>query len=1180
MTPEEFTRKLPPLANSPASTKPPFVFKNLSVRVFPLRASLDALQQVCDSYLNFVPAEVGRFRAVVPYVYMSLLDYGQISEMVDSIGWFAQAEVYFGVPVEWYKLVNGKWVFHDWAVITPFIYVDDDFSAPLGRAVFGFPKTLASIVKTKSEWLQNAVGPVTVASVQTKVFPELYKGKSLEARVFLEIERAAPMSNLRIPPDPASPIAPWNIATNFAEAMAGFGRDAMRLAQFMRIFEPNPASSPAFPMEMMNRLGPALQPGGKGFTLNSLNLKQFRSADLPFHFCYQALTNGGMQVMAFNGGGLMGEERTILGDLSGGYTVKLSEYSSLPIAQTLGLEVERRWQGDGVKVAVLKPVMPFWISVNAKYLEGENLAWRTRDGIWYRGNGDVLSPSQKPVGPKDDSTLFNTSVASAVDDAVTGPFQFTGTTIRVLPLLAKRAKLQDFLDKTYINDQLLPGAVSKDRTTRKNFRLALWSRPPSQVNEGPPIGGDHAYVYVTATSFGGVTSKTNDVGDWAKYELSFLIPVKFECQSEGGKWEVQGVGLVPAYSFVDDSAAAVARTEVQGIPTLRANFKRPENVWLQEGEANFGSRQTVLRVDSEVFTAFHVGQQAVIEPILEISARDDGSTAGQWDSQVNPATWAELQRLELGTKNGAAVVNPEKYNLVRSLALEILGNRVPIALYTLKQFPDVADPGKACYQALVRVSRVFDEVFDCREIEETLRVCIHDFPSLSLVDKLGIVANTVGQGAGVTYEAHAIRPFYIRATVREELGEQLLSRSGDSEWQYSEHVFEGLLGNDGGDDFAVDRAALAIQDDGDPSHMNAALIEATQRRAGQGSIAKIAVREALVPVDPQMVIESVLSREWGNFDENARWRKGCEDVLKARELILSNQPGAFAAFKLKDPQMIRNAVALVNDAAAQNESAVARIQEGIQRATVAGWQMFADCEEQLYRSVLQQKAHIPGRRRVHKQVEPMILRMKEFTMARLEMEHHFSVLAAWSISRAIGAADPLPTDELANASSKLIDVLKVISGLLILGEPLSSGIQIVADATRLRDLLTVLHFAPAVDFGFYVRGVPGAKGLPDAKGADAEKGSLQDSVAFAVRLIEQFREAVQLGTKACIVQRDALVNKLSKAYQKPDFCIRRDSVGLDCDQLLPKTLSWDDDWYAGRDIHAAIYGENEDYSPQ
>ena len=72
---------LPPFANDPARSKPPFAFKNLSVRVFPLRANLDALQQLCDGYLNIVPPEVGRFRAVAPYAYLVMLDYGQISEI-------------------------------------------------------------------------------------------------------------------------------------------------------------------------------------------------------------------------------------------------------------------------------------------------------------------------------------------------------------------------------------------------------------------------------------------------------------------------------------------------------------------------------------------------------------------------------------------------------------------------------------------------------------------------------------------------------------------------------------------------------------------------------------------------------------------------------------------------------------------------------------------------------------------------------------------------------------------------------------------------------------------------------------------------------------------------------------------------------------------------------------------
>jgi len=138
MTPEEFTNRLPLVTGDPDKAftiKPPFEFNGLSARFFPLRASLDALQQLCNSYVNIVPPEVGRFRAVVPYAYLAILDYSQISELVTPSGWFAQVEVYFGVPVEWYKVARGKWVFHDWAVLTPYIFVDDDFSVPLGRTV-------------------------------------------------------------------------------------------------------------------------------------------------------------------------------------------------------------------------------------------------------------------------------------------------------------------------------------------------------------------------------------------------------------------------------------------------------------------------------------------------------------------------------------------------------------------------------------------------------------------------------------------------------------------------------------------------------------------------------------------------------------------------------------------------------------------------------------------------------------------------------------------------------------------------------------------------------------------------------------------------------------------------------------------------------------------------------------
>jgi hypothetical protein len=1206
MTTEEFTKHLPPFANNPAGTKPPFVFKNMSVRVFPLRASLDALQQVCDGYLNIVPPEVGRFRASVPYVYLALLDYGQISEMMDSIGWFAQAEIYFAIPVEWYKRVDGQWVFHDWAVITPFIFVDDDFSAPLGRTVFGFPKTLANITKTASAWIKDPVTPVTLARVETQVFPELYKGMQLESRDFLEVERAAPMANFQMPPDPMSPIAPWSIAGQLAQAAAGFGRDALRIAQAMRIFHPSPGVHPAFSVEMLNRLMLASAPSGKGFVLNSLNLKQFRNAGHPFHFCYQALTNAGMETMAFNGGGLLGEERTFLGDITGGYTVKLHEYTSLPIARTLGLEVAQRRPGNhGVDVVTLLPVMPFWANLNVKYLKGENLAWRTADGIWRGGNGTRLDPSQTPLG--DASTLFNTTVASAIDDAVTGPFRFTGTTVRVLPLLAKRKKLQDFLDKTYINDQLAPGAISKTGQ-KKFFRLSLWSRPPAEVNSSAPIGGERAYVYMTASSFGGVTSKTNDIGDWAKYELSFLIPVKFECKPEGGEWEIQGVGLLPAYNFVDDSTAALSRSEVLGIPTLRANFMRPESVWLQEGETDLTANQTVLRVDSEVFTAFHVGQKAAILPLVEIRSMALDQDPAGWKSQANPGERAESLRLELGTKNGTAAVHRDEYNLARSLSLEILGNRAPIALYTLKQFPDVADPGKACYQAIVRVSRVLDEVFDIREIEENLRVRIHDFPSLAIVETLGIEAVTVADSSGLTYETQPIRPFYLRATIREQLGERLLSRAGISEWKYSDQVHKGLLGDDPEIAFAVDGRALQMQDQGDPCRMNSLMYQSLQRRPQDDpqrvlqtleslrtqldpedrariekefehleltqGVTKKKARDAIRVIDPQMVIESILSREWGNFDDDARWRRGRREALAARELMLSDQAAAFAALKLKDPEFIRNTALLIRSNTAVENAEIKSIQDQIQSGTEAGRTMFVECEAQLYKHLLEHNAHVPGRRSVRKYVTPMIEQMKKFTLLRLEMDDQASILEAWNISRTLGAPDSVPAEVLADASTSLLRAMTDISDLDVLGEPSphdSTDVDMLADKTRLKALLKVLKENTSMEFHPRLRVTERSR-----------RGRLNspEAIAHAVRLIEQYREAVQLAARRCNAQRDALLNKLSRTYQKPDFCILRQHAGTEANGLFPRALSWDDAWYSGNDIQVAIFGTANEYEPE
>src|SRR5215471_13684676 len=123
--------EMPPFSDPPGGSlriKPPFSFAGMTARVFPLRANIDSLQRFVDGQLNFIPPEVGRFRAPAPYVYLMMLDYGKLALEARNLGWLAQREIMFCVPLEWYKVVDGRWAFYDWATIAPFIYVDDDLS--------------------------------------------------------------------------------------------------------------------------------------------------------------------------------------------------------------------------------------------------------------------------------------------------------------------------------------------------------------------------------------------------------------------------------------------------------------------------------------------------------------------------------------------------------------------------------------------------------------------------------------------------------------------------------------------------------------------------------------------------------------------------------------------------------------------------------------------------------------------------------------------------------------------------------------------------------------------------------------------------------------------------------------------------------------------------------------------
>src|SRR5690242_10833883 len=111
--------------NMALQTPPPFDFRDVTMRVFPLRARLSTVQGFVDRYLNIVPDDVAYFRAFLPYVYLMLINYGPMSSTAANLGWISQREIAFSIPLEMYRRENGKYVFKDWAYNSPFIFVDN-----------------------------------------------------------------------------------------------------------------------------------------------------------------------------------------------------------------------------------------------------------------------------------------------------------------------------------------------------------------------------------------------------------------------------------------------------------------------------------------------------------------------------------------------------------------------------------------------------------------------------------------------------------------------------------------------------------------------------------------------------------------------------------------------------------------------------------------------------------------------------------------------------------------------------------------------------------------------------------------------------------------------------------------------------------------------------------------------
>jgi hypothetical protein len=881
-------------------SSPPFDYPGVSMRIFPLRADMTRAQTLVDGWLNaLLPPEVAYFRVCTPYVFLVALNYGKASVIPANLGWSSQREVTWSIPMQWYKRTSRGLEFHDWAFLTPFIFVDNDLSIPAGREVFGWQKTAINVRAIEGQWLSNPRAPLRHAGMNTMAFREVYAGKAQQSSPFLDIDEGPPGAWLQYQPDRQNPRLPWVALSNAADSISGLTFDLVNLLAGLGItrrrevphegdrrvyLDPSPESA----VLALKKTLELIDPYNPNMYANEINLKQFRDAEHPTTACYQDVNCTVMRIKEITGLGLLGEDRILAGDVSGGYRITLHQWESLPIADALGLDCKRTTEVDGATVVALKPVLPMWAKMNLGYAaDCSVLAWRGKDRGWSIGSGPFAPSLKHPDNDGHPVQIpYNTTLGSS-SPVVYGPFETPRATIRVLPLLADPKKLQALCDRS-LNGPLhdMEGA---------GYEFTAWGH----------------YVYVLITTGDATYSTANNLGSWETKTVQFVVPVR--CFRDG---KLVGYRLYSPFNFSDSSLDTISESEINGARVMRAEIDSPSSTWLQtKGPALERSRALAV-VRAMIPPILDAGERALMRTLLHVSQRST-ERAFATDRTFSP-DWALAVKKDLdrrppvGTgkhgkakeKDGASF---DDLRLARARAVELLAHAAPARFVALKQFRDLSRPDRACYQSLVEVEQRLRRIERIEEIQYPLDLAIYDYGSMPIAQTLGLVPRSWGYENGL-YVRHfePIRPFWCLALTREELGKNLAEQSRDLVWVRRDQVETRIEGEEAAakDDMLLhmlDRVDL-----GDPTGISRRVkletappgVTADSQSVSHGQ--KGGKRHASVDrVEPQWVIEAMLSREWESTGL-PYWEGKKKDIESFFDIMVDN----FGAFPVRAKQSI------------------------------------------------------------------------------------------------------------------------------------------------------------------------------------------------------------------------------------------------------------------------------------
>ncbi len=497
---------------------------DIRVETFHLEARRDALEDLCNEWLNtFVPPEVAEFRPALPLVICSRIFYPSMADrFAFSTGHESQSELYFAVPVERWRVVDGKREFVEYGLVTPYIFVDNAESAVDGRERFGFPKELCSFSRDfdpaewttrQSSWVMSAWNPTPT-------------GVALETLLCLAPPRdggGSPQSMKSFLPESATD--PSSFLWAFRQLIGELQN------QLAGIREGSVAS-------VSDKLF-ALARNGLDVTV--FNLRQFPHPEYQDVASYQDLIRFTMRITDVH----------LVGRLAGPYQLLLRRSDTRPINETLGLRNADPFTPTGKTGVDAVPVkVPMIADVDVDLVAVDRLCWRQATGDWKRDDGSAIDPPtdelprwSDALGPPMGKTFLAEHPGTRVLDAK----------ILALPISATAAT------------NCLAQATPKDF--------------PGRVV--PLLSGEHSALRVLVSKARGVDPRTAQELVWLDGSyLSLSIPVRIELEGQSSS------ALFLLTEFTDNAFIQFALRQLALSPTYMAQISSVGGSWFSSTQPN------------------------------------------------------------------------------------------------------------------------------------------------------------------------------------------------------------------------------------------------------------------------------------------------------------------------------------------------------------------------------------------------------------------------------------------------------------------------------------------------------------------------------------------------------------------------------------------------------------------